>query len=246
MTLGSSAGRDGQLLDPARILVVDDEPFLADAVTMGLVHAGFLVRQASDGRSALQLTASFDPDLLVLDIMLPDLDGLRVCSTLRETGNDVPVLFLTARDSTEDTVAGLSAGGDDYLTKPFAVAVLVARIEAVLRRTRPMRVRSATRTGYADLVIDHDAREVWRGETFVDLTATEFDLLAVLVAHAGRVLTRTQLLDKVWSYDFNGNPNILETYISYLRRKLDSLGPPLVQTVRGVGYALRLPRNSGT
>lgn len=238
MELGSTA----RAADPPRVLVVDDERFLADAVTMGLVHAGFLVRQAGDGRGALELVAGFDPDLVVLDIMLPDLDGLEVCSWLRQTGNDVPVLFLTARDSTEDTVAGLAAGGDDYLTKPFAVAELVARIEAVLRRTRHTRARSGNRLSYADLTVDTGTREAWRGETFVELTATEFDLLATLVAHAGRVLTRAQLLDAVWSYDFGGNPNILETYVSYLRRKLDPLGPPLIQTVRGVGYALRLAR----
>lgn len=226
----------------ARVLVVDDEQYLADAVTMGLVHAGFLVRQAGNGRSALELVASFHPDLLVLDVMLPDMDGLRVCSWLRSTGNDVPVLFLTARDSTEDTIAGLTAGGDDYLTKPFVVAELIARIEAVLRRTRSVRPGTDSRLRYADLCVAVASREAWRGDTFIELTATEFDLLRVLVEHAGQVLTRLQLLEAVWSYDFGGNPNILETYISYLRRKLDPLGPPLIQTVRGVGYTLRLPR----
>ena len=223
-----------------RVLVVDDEQYLADAVTMGLVHAGYLVRQAADGRSALELVGSFHPDVLVLDVMLPDMDGLEVCSWLRSTGNEVPVLFLTARDSTEDTVAGLGAGGDDYLTKPFVIAELVARIEAVLRRTRS--ARGGSRLRYADLSMDTDTRETWRGEAPVELTATEFDLLRVLAEHAGRVLTRLQLLELVWSYDFGGNPNILETYISYLRRKLDPLGPPLIQTVRGVGYTMRLPR----
>lgn len=226
----------------ARVLVVDDEQYLADAVTMGLVHAGFLVRQAGNGRSALELVASFHPDLLVLDVMLPDMDGLQVCSWLRSTGNDVPVLFLTARDSTEDTIAGLTAGGDDYLTKPFVVAELIARIEAVLRRTRSVRPGTDSRLRYADLCVAVASREAWRGDTFIELTATEFDLLRVLVEHAGQVLTRLQLLEAVWSYDFGGNPNILETYISYLRRKLDPLGPPLIQTVRGVGYTLRLPR----
>jgi two-component system OmpR family response regulator len=232
---------------PARVLVVDDEQYLADAVTMGLTHAGFLVRQAADGRSALALAGSFQPDLVVLDMMLPDMDGLEVCSWLRNTGNDVPVLFLTARDSTEDTIAGLGAGGDDYMTKPFVVAELVARIDAVLRRTRsPANARNGSRLSYADLHINPDTREVRRNETFIELTATEFDVLRVLVEHAGLVLTRVQLLEAVWSYDFGGNPNIVETYISYLRRKLDRLGPPLIQTVRGVGYSLRLPRTPPT
>jgi len=227
--------------DGARVLVVDDEPYLADVVAMGLIHAGFLVRQACDGRSTLDVVAGFDPDLVVLDVMLPDMDGLQVCSWLRASGNDVPVLFLTARDSTEDTIAGLRAGGDDYLTKPFVVAELVERINAVLRRTRTDRKR-AGRLVYADLVLDTATREVWRAEHVVDLTATEFDLLKVLLAHAGQVLTRAQLLESVWSYDFAGSPNILETYVSYLRRKVDATGPALIQTIRGVGYTLRLPR----
>lgn len=234
--------RVGAERSPARVLVVDDEQYLADAVTMGLVHAGFLVRQAGDGRSALELAGSFQPDLVVLDMMLPDMDGLEVCAWLRNTGNNVPVLFLTARDSTEDTIAGLSVGGDDYMTKPFVVAELVARIDAVLRRTRSPEARNGSRLRYADLHIDPDTREVWRNEKFIELTATEFDVLRVLVEHAGLVLTRVQLLEAVWSFDFGGNPNIVETYISYLRRKLDPLGPPLIQTVRGVGYSLRLPR----
>jgi two-component system OmpR family response regulator len=239
---GGHVASTGPAGNPARLLVVDDEQYLADAVTMGLVHAGFLVRQANDGRTALELTGSFHPDLLVLDVMLPDMDGFAVCNWLRATGNEVPVLFLTARDSTEDTIAGLGAGGDDYLTKPFVVAELIARIEAVLRRTRSARAEAGSRRRYADLTMDVRAREVWRGEVFVELTATEFDLLLVLVEHAGQVLSRAQLLDAVWSYDFGGNPNILETYVSYLRRKLDASGPPLIQTVRGVGYSLRLPR----
>jgi two-component system OmpR family response regulator len=231
--------------DRDRALVVDDEEYLADAVEMALRHAGMKVQTAADGRGALEAVAAFDPDIVLLDVMLPDVDGWEVCRQLRATGSDVPVLFLTARDSTEDTVAGFTAGGDDYLTKPFAVDELVARTRAILRRTKPLRSRSGSRLTYADLVVDLDSREVWRAGTPVELTATEFELLGYLLTNAGRVLTKSQLLDAVWSYDFGGNPNVLETYISYLRRKLDPLGPPLIQTVRGVGYTLRLHRAGG-
>jgi len=227
---------------PARILVVDDEVFLSDMVAMALRPAGYRVAQASSGRQALELAAGFAPDLVVLDVMLPDLDGLEVCRRLRATGDDTPVLFLTARDSTQDTLTGLEAGGDDYLTKPFSLAVLVARIRAVLRRTPAPRERRGSRMAYADLTLDVDTRRVWRGQLEVELTATEFELLAYLLANAGRVLTRTQLLDAVWSVEFEGTVNVVETYISYLRRKLDPHGPPLIQTVRGVGYSLRIRR----
>lgn len=227
---------------PARILVVDDEVFLSDMVAMALRPAGYRVAQASSGRQALELAAGFAPDLVVLDVMLPDLDGLEVCRRLRATGDDTPVLFLTARDSTQDTLTGLEAGGDDYLTKPFSLAVLVARIRAVLRRTPALRERPGSRMAYADLTLDADTRRVWRGQLEVELTATEFELLAYLLANAGRVLTRTQLLDAVWSVEFEGTVNVVETYISYLRRKLDPHGPPLIQTVRGVGYSLRIGR----
>ncbi len=227
---------------PARILVVDDEVFLSDMVAMALRPAGYRVAQASSGRQALELAAGFAPDLVVLDVMLPDLDGLEVCRRLRATGDDTPVLFLTARDSTQDTLTGLEAGGDDYLTKPFSLAVLVARIRAVLRRTPALRERQGSRMAYADLTLDVDTRRVWRGQLEVELTATEFELLAYLLANAGRVLTRTQLLDAVWPVEFEGTVNVVETYISYLRRKLDPHGPPLIQTVRGVGYSLRIRR----
>lgn len=229
-------------LDRDRALVVDDEEFIADAVAMALRHDGYQVSQAGTGRAALEAVVGFDPDIVVLDVMLPDIDGFEVCRQLRATGSDVPVLFLTARDSTEDTVEGLTVGGDDYLTKPFSVVELLARAKAILRRTKPLRTSSGTRLAYADLVVDTATREAWRAGTAVDLTATEFELIAYLLTNAGRVLTRAQLLDAVWSYDFGGNQNVLETYISYLRRKLDPLGAPLIQTVRGVGYALRLPR----
>ena len=226
-----------------RVLVVDDEEYIADAVAMAMRHEGYRVTQAGTGRAALEAAAGFDPDIVVLDVMLPDIDGFEVCRQLRSTGSDVPILFLTARDSTEDTVAGFTVGGDDYLTKPFSVAELIARAKAILRRTKPLRSASGPRLAYADLVLDTSSREVWRAGEPVDLTATEFELLAYLMNNAGRVLTKSQLLEAVWSYDFGGNPNVLETYISYLRRKLDPLGPPLIQTVRGVGYALRAPRS---
>jgi two-component system OmpR family response regulator len=230
--------------DSPRVLVVDDEAFLADAVTMGLVHVGFLVRQAADGASAMSVVESFEPDLVVLDVMLPDVDGFAFCRDLRAGGRDVPVVFLTAKDATEDTLAGLAAGGDDYLTKPFVIAELVARIHAVLRRTHAEPPRPSRRLTYADLVLDPDTREVWRAAAAIELTATEFDLLRVLLEHAGQVLSRAQLLEAVWSFDFGGNPNVLETYVSYLRRKLDPHGPPLIQTLRGVGYSLRLPKQA--
>lgn len=228
-----------------RVLVVEDETFLAEALELGLQHAGFAVARADDGRSALELAATTVPDIIVLDIMLPDIDGIAVCRRLRDTGNHVPVLFLTARDTTEDTLLGLRTGGDDYMTKPFSFAELVERVRAVLRRTQPDRVNTSTRLTYADLSMDVATHEVWREDQPVELTATEFALLHILLANAGKVLTKRQLLDTVWSYGFGGSANVVETYISYLRRKLDPLGPPLIQTVRGVGYALRLPRADG-
>jgi two-component system OmpR family response regulator len=225
-----------------RALVVDDEEYIADAVAMALRHAGFQVTTSGHGRGALATVAGFDPDIVVLDVMLPDLDGYEVCRQLRATGSDVPVLFLTARDGTDDTIQGLSVGGDDYLTKPFSNAELLARVQAILRRTKAVRRRGLGRLAYADVVADPATREAWRAGTPVDLTKTEFDLLTYFLANPGRTLSKSQLLDAVWSYDFGGNPNVLETYVSYLRRKLDPLGPPLIHTVRGIGYAMRSPR----
>jgi two-component system, OmpR family, response regulator len=224
----------------ARILVVDDEASITDAVGTALRYEGFEVRSESTGRGALRTAESFKPDLIVLDIMLPDLDGLEVTRRLRNDGVRTPVLFLTAKDATEDKVSGLTVGGDDYVTKPFSLAEVVARVRAVLRRTSP-----ASGPGndgllrVEDLVMDEDTREVWRDGTPVHLTATEFNLLRFFMLNPRRVLSKAQILDHVWQYDFDGDANVVETYVSYLRKKLDRLGPPLIQTVRLVGYSLR-------
>ena len=226
-----------------RVLVVEDDMFIADLVGMGLRHEGFKVSTVVNGQQAIASTARDRPDLIVLDIMLPDVDGFEVCRRLRATGDDVPVLFLTARDAVEDRVCGLDLGADDYLTKPFSVSELVARVRAVLRRRQPAMALPGPRLTYADLVIDQASREVWRATAKVVLTATEFNMLMYLVRNSGRVLSRSQLLDAVWGYDFCGNPGVVETYVSYLRAKLDPLGPPLIHTVRGLGYMLRAPRS---
>ncbi len=223
-----------------QVLVVDDEPSIVDAVATALRYEGFDVREATTGRAALAAAQEDPPDLMVLDIMLPDLDGLEVTRRMRASGIRVPVLFLTARDSVEDKVTGLTVGGDDYVTKPFSLAEIVARTRAILRRT----VGEADVDGrlrFADVVMDEDTHEVWRGETPVRLTATEFNLLRFFLLNPRRVLSKAQIVDHVWHYDFGGDPNVVETYVSYLRKKLDKFGPPLIHTIRLVGYALREP-----
>jgi two-component system, OmpR family, response regulator len=222
-----------------RILVVDDEPSITDAVGTALRYEGFDVRSESTGRGALAAATAFRPDLIVLDVMLPDLDGLEVTRRLRADGLRIPVLFLTARDATEDKVSGLTVGGDDYVTKPFSLAEVVARVRAVLRRTSPGGAPADGLLRVEDLVMDEETREVWRDGTPVHLTATEFNLLRYFMLNPRRVLSKAQILDHVWQYDFDGDPNVVETYVSYLRKKLDRLGPPLIQTVRLVGYSLR-------
>lgn len=229
------------LESPSRVLVVDDEQYIRDLVGTALRYEGFDVTEADTGRAALNAVTAARPDLVVLDVMLPDLDGLEVTRRLRSEGVRVPVVFLTARDATEDKVVGLTVGGDDYLTKPFSLEELVARVRAVLRRTQPSTTESQLR--FSDLVLDEDTHEVWRGEAPVHLTATEFNLLRYLMLNPRRVLSKVQILEHVWQYDFDGDPNVLETYISYLRKKLDPLGPPLIHTVRRVGYSLRLGDN---
>jgi len=227
---------------PARqqVLVVDDEPSIVDAVSTALRYEGFDVREATTGRAALSSAQEDPPDLVVLDVMLPDLDGLEVTRRLRADGIRVPVLFLTARDTLEDKVAGLTVGGDDYVTKPFALAEIVARTRAILRRTQG-ETEEDGRMRFADLELDEDTREVWRAGSPIQLTATEFNLLRFFLLNPRRVLSKMQILDHVWHYDFGGDPNVVETYVSYLRNKLDRLGPPLIHTVRLVGYALREP-----
>ncbi len=228
------------LADTQRVLVVDDEPSIVDAVATCLRYEGFYVEEATTGRAALAKAQDSPPDLIVLDVMLPDLDGIEVTRRLRADGIHTPILFLTAKDSVEDRVAGLTVGGDDYVTKPFALAEIVARTRAILRRT-DRKERNGAQLRFADLVLDEDTHEVWRGENPILLTATEFSLLRFFMINPRRVLSKSQILDHVWHYDFGGNANVVETYISYLRKKLDSNGPPLIQTVRLVGYALREP-----
>jgi len=223
-----------------RILVVDDEPNITDLVSMALRYEGFEVDVAPDGRSALAKAHTFRPHLIVLDVMLPDLDGFGVLKRIRADGEPVSVVFLTARDATEDKVSGLTLGGDDYVTKPFSVEELVARVRAVLRRTNGGVGSESARLAFADLELDDDTREVWRGSEPIELTATEFKLLRYLMLNARRVLSKAQILDHVWQYDFGGDANVVETYISYLRKKVDRVEPRLIHTVRGVGYTLRV------
>lgn len=224
-----------------RILVVDDEPFITDLLAAALRFEGFQVDVASTGQDALSVAGPGRYDLVMLDVMLPDLDGMEVCRRLRESGVVVPVVFLTARDATEDKVVGLGMG-DDYVTKPFSLEELVARIRAVLRRSGH-EVAVGAELRFADLVMNVDTREVWRHGTPIELTATEFNVLEYLLENPRRVVPKSEILDHVWDYTFNGDANIVETYISYLRKKVDEYEPPLIHTVRGVGYSLRLPKD---
>jgi two-component system, OmpR family, response regulator len=226
------------------VLVVDDEPNIRDLVQVALKFHGCAVTTAASGADALRQAETAHPDLIVLDVVLPDLDGFEVCRRLRAAGNEVPVIFLTARDTSSDTVTGLALGGDDYVTKPFSVEALVARVRAVLRRTTRSRPGGGTAAGdpalrVGDLELDESRWTVHRAGVPVELSPTEFRLLAYLMRHQGRVLTRAQLLENVWGWDYAGQSQIVETYVSYLRRKLDPLGTPLIHTQRGVGYALR-------
>jgi len=225
-----------------RILVVDDEPNIADVVSMALRYQGFEVMTAGTGEEALAAVSTFKPDLLVLDVMLPDMEGFDVAERLGAQRSGVPIIFLTARDATQDKVRGLTTGGDDYVTKPFSLEELVARVRTILRRAGKVEIESSRLT-FEDIELDEDTREVSRAGHPIELTATEYRLLRYFLLNPRNVLTRTQLLDHVWEYDFGGDARVLETYVSYLRKKLDVGGPPLIQTVRGVGYALRLARS---
>ncbi|MFF2506736.1 response regulator transcription factor [Streptomyces sp. NPDC058067] len=225
---------------PVRVLVVDDEPDIAEVVTGVLRYEGWDVRTVGTGRDAVREGRDFQPDAVVLDIMLPDRDGLSVLRELRDEQPHVCVLFLTARDTVEDRVAGITAGGDDYVTKPFSLEELVARLRGLLRRagmTRELAESALLTVG--DLVMDEDAREVTRGGTGIDLSPTEFELLRCLMRNPRRVLSKTQLLDRVWSYDFGGQAHIVELYVSYLRKKIDAGREPMIHTVRGAGYVLK-------
>ena len=226
--------------DAADLLVVDDEPFLRDAVAASLRFLGFGVTAAENGTDALRLARGQRFDLVILDVMLPDLDGFEIVRRLRRDGNRIPVIFLTAKDAKDDKVTGLTIGGDDYMTKPFGLEELAARVRTVLRRTRP--AAAGPVLSFADLTLDQDTYEVRRAGRLVELSPTEFRLLRYLMLNPGRVLTRAQLLDHVWDYDFRGSSTVVSTYVAYLRRKLAQHGPDVIHTQRGVGYSLRLPR----
>jgi two-component system, OmpR family, response regulator len=221
-----------------QLLLVDDEDNLRSMLQAALRHNGFQVTPAATGAAAVRAVRETRPDLVVLDVMLPDLDGFEVCRRMRATGDRTPVLFLTARDATEDKVRGLTLGGDDYLVKPFSLEELVARINALLRRSGLARAGSLL--ACADLEMDDEAHRVVRGGTDVALSPTEYNLLRYLLVNQGRVVSKAQILDQVWRYDFRGDGGVVETYIGYLRRKIDTLGPRLIHTVRGVGYTLRV------
>jgi two-component system OmpR family response regulator len=230
----------------ARLLVVDDEPNINELLSVSLRFAGFEVANAATGREAVTTAEQFRPDLVLLDVMLPDMDGFSVVRRLRGgQGPDgqVPVLFLTARDSTDDKITGLTVGGDDYVTKPFSLEEVIARIRAVLRRL-PGRgaAPDGARLSFADIELDEDTHEVWKAGHPVALSPTEFKLLRYLLQNPGRVLSKMQILDHVWDYDFGGDANVVESYVSYLRRKVDTTDPRLIHTLRGVGYVVRLPR----
>jgi two-component system OmpR family response regulator len=239
-TLGRGAGTQHADGTPVRVLVVDDEPSLAELLSSVLRYEGWSVRTAGSGADAVKTGREFRPDAVVLDIMLPDFDGVEVMRRLRAEHPGICVLFLTARDAVEDRVAGLTAGGDDYVTKPFSLEEVLARLRGLLRRANLARTTSGEGAlTVADLTMDEDAREVRRGGDLIDLTATEFELLRFLMRNPRRVLSKAQILDRVWNYDFGGQAHVVELYISYLRKKIDAGREPLIHTVRGVGYVLK-------
>ncbi len=227
-----------------RVLVVDDEEHITELLAMALGFNGFDVERQASGRAGLAAAQAHRPDLMILDVMLPDLDGFEVAKRIRQNegaGTRVPIIFLTARDATQDKVEGLRLGSDDYVTKPFSIEELVERVKAVLRRSSGVGPGDR-KLSFADLELDEDTRDVWRHGKLIELTPTEYKLLHYLLSNAKRVLTREQILEHVWEYTFASNASVLETYISYLRHKVDDVEPNLIHTVRGVGYSLRLPR----
>ena len=229
---------------PVRVLVVDDEQMLADLLASALRYEGWEVTTAGTGVAAVRAAREIEPDVIVLDIMLPDFDGLEVMRRIHGRQSNVPILFLTAKDAVEDRVAGLTAGGDDYVTKPFSLEEVVARLRALLRRSGASAEQQDELLEVGDLRMNEDSHEVWRGEEEINLTATEFELLRFLMRNPRRVLSKPQILDRVWNYDFGGQANIVELYISYLRRKIDRGRDPMIHTMRGVGYVLK-PADSG-
>jgi two-component system, OmpR family, response regulator len=241
MAATRAVGHDEHMQTPTghRILVVEDEAAIGQAIAIALGYEGFEVQTVENGRAALQAVEAFRPALVLLDVMLPDLDGFEVTRRLRDRGDDVPVVFLTARDATDDKVSGLRLGADDYVTKPFSLDELVERVRAVLRRTAG--ADGQRRLRFADLELDPETHEVWRASEPIQLTATEFRLLHLFMQNPRRVLSKSQILEHVWDYDFGGDANIVETYVSYLRKKIDKVDPPLLHTIRGAGYSLRVP-----
>lgn len=230
---------DGQ---PISVLVVDDEPVLAEMVSMALRYEGWNITTAQDGASAIVAARAARPDVVVLDVMLPDMSGLEVLHKLRRENPRLPVLLLTAKDAVEDRIAGLTAGGDDYVTKPFSIEEVVLRLRALLRRTGVTTVDSGAHLVVGDLVLDEDSHEVARAGEPISLTSTEFELLRFMMRNSKRVLSKAQILDRVWSYDFGGRSNIVELYISYLRKKIDNGRAPMIHTLRGAGYVLKPAR----
>jgi len=235
---GGIQRRDGS---PVRVLVVDDEPSLAELLSSVLRYEGWEVRTAADGSKAVRTVREFQPDAILLDVMLPDFDGIEVLRRVRTILPHVCVLFLTARDSVQDRISGITAGGDDYVTKPFSLEEVIARLRGLLRRAGIAQASSGCELTVADLTMDEDAREVRREGELIDLTATEFELLRFMIRNPRRVLSKAQILDRVWNYDFGGQAHVVELYISYLRKKIDSGREPLIHTVRGVGYVLKPP-----
>ena len=225
---------------PIRVLVVDDEASLTDLLQMALRYEGWEIKTAADGSSAIATARDFRPDAVVLDIMLPDIDGLQVLQRMRADGNDVPVLFLTAKDSLDDRIAGLTAGGDDYVTKPFSLEEVVARLRGLIRRsTLTVDANESPVLVVGDLELDEDSHEVRRAGRLIELTATEFELLRYLMRNPRRVVSKSQILDRVWDYDFGGKSSVVEIYISHLRKKIDAEGAPMLHTVRGAGYMIK-------
>ncbi|MBM7171541.1 response regulator transcription factor [Streptomyces sp. G44] len=224
---------------PVRVLVVDDEASLTELMSMALRYEGWQIRSATDGAGAVRVARAFRPDAVVLDMMLPDMDGLSLLGRLRRELPDVPVLFLTAKDAVEDRIAGLTAGGDDYVTKPFGLEEVVARLRGLIRRAGTADKRGEATLVVGDLTLDEDSHEVTRGGDSIHLTATEFELLRYLMRNPRRVLSKAQILDRVWNYDFGGQANVVELYISYLRRKIDAGREPMIHTRRGAGYLIK-------
>jgi two-component system OmpR family response regulator len=224
---------------PIHVLVVDDEPVLAELLTMALRYEGWAVTTAGDGAAAIASARKEPPDVVVLDVMLPDMSGLEVLAKLREQIPGLPLLLLTAKDALEDRIAGLTAGGDDYVTKPFSLEEVVLRLRALLRRTHITTETAGAKIVVGDLVLDEDSHEVTRAGDEISLTTTEFELLRFMMRNAKKVLSKAQILDRVWSYDFGGRSNIVELYVSYLRRKIDSGRAPMIHTLRGAGYVLK-------